>query len=187
MDKNIKIFALLSAFGTLCITIVALYAINQDASWASFAIIIGIIGAIITIAVPVANTIKVRMKQGSKGDSQFDMHIERDMPKTGENTPQSGSHTFSLTEGQSYEFPTKLFGANRYAYTFNIEEIWVMEDATKFSIKVFRHAIKEEPVITVDERQGLFCGENMKIDGDRWQLTLESTEQKTARFRVARL
>ena len=102
-------------------------------------------------------------------------------------TPQRSSYEFSLTEGQTYQFTEKLFGKNRYAYTFRIVEIWVMYQAVKFAIEINRLAVGEEPETEENKTVGLRCGESTKIDGDRWQLTLESTEEKTARFRVVRL
>jgi len=186
MDKNIKVFAAVSAFATLCITVVSLYAINRDASWASFGIVVGILGACITIAVPIASAIRLKMRQGRDGDAEVDFAFQG--RSSGDlATTQQDAYPFSLTEGQTYQFPEKLFGANRYAYTFQIREIWVMERAAKFAIQIQRLGIAEEPETITNDAFGLNCGENLKIDGDRWQLTLDATEKKTARFRVNRL
>ena len=183
MDKkNVKLFILVSVEVVICITVIFIYAIYKDAVWALPALIIGIFAAIIIIAIPFANVI--RFKWGA----------EKSLTITADNNPNNyftsqelKSYNFSLTEGQIYEFIEKLFGANRYAYTFKISEIWVMDRATKFAIQIYRHAVKEEPQIITDEIFSLQCGDCLPIDGEQWQLTLDATENKTARFRANRL
>lgn len=183
IDMNVKVFAVVSAFATLCITVVSLYAIKKDAAWALFGIIAGIFGACITIAVPVASAIRVKMKQSKNGEAEVDFAFQG-KSRRNPAAQQKKSYSFSLTEGQTYEFPERLFGADRYAYTFKISEIWVMDEAAKFAIKIQRHGVGEEPQTVTDEAFGLQCDECIQIDGRRWQLTLDNTEHKTARFCV---
>ena len=186
MDSNAKVFAAVSAFATLCITLVSLYAINKDASWASFGIVVGIMGACVTVAVPVASAIRLKMRQGREGDSEVDFAFEAQSAEhAGKQQPKA--YPFSLTQGQTYTFPEKLLGADRFAYSFDIPEIYVMDGAAKFAIRIQRVAIGKEPETVKDDAFGLECGESVTIDGRRWQLTLEATEQKTAQFRVNRL
>lgn len=186
MNSNVKVFALVSAFATLCITVVSLYAINRNAAWAAYGIVVGIFGACITIAVPVASAISVRIKKGREGASEASFQFDGLPHDSDSPAQQAGSYTFSLAEGQPYHFNTKLFGADRYAYTFTIGQIWVMDGGAKFALSVTRHGIGEPPQVITNNSYGLQCGENVRIDGNRWLLTLESSEHGTARFRVLR-
>ena len=172
MDKkNIKIFAFVSAFATLCITFVALYAVKEDAAWASVPIVVGIVSAFITIAVPVVNKIHGRIQLGR---NEYEMKLHRynnfnDHPVA----QQEKSYYFSLTKGQFYEFQDMLPGANSCAYTFKISEIWVMYRAVKFAIEIYRHEIGEEPQIITDRVFELRCDECLPIDGEQ----LESRQE----------
>lgn len=89
MKNEIKIFAAVGTFATICVTLVSLYAISKGAEWANTGIIVGIAAATLTVVVPVAQYILVRFRSSPDGNREIDFEISKrgdvlnnDGPKT---------------------------------------------------------------------------------------------------------
>jgi hypothetical protein len=63
MDQNVKTLSLVGALATICVSIVSVVAIIKDASWATAAMIVGIVCATITVIVPVSQSVSLRIKR----------------------------------------------------------------------------------------------------------------------------
>jgi|GEM_PF-1590041 len=81
MDKNVKTFAVVGGMATLCITGVSVVAIMRDAAWVSAGIIVGIVCATITVIVPVAHSISVRLKRSGHEETEVGINIKTREPK----------------------------------------------------------------------------------------------------------
>ncbi len=68
----------MGTIATICVTAVSLYAISKNAEWTSIGIIVGIIGATITVIIPVTQHILFRFKGSSGGSKEINFNIAQE-------------------------------------------------------------------------------------------------------------
>lgn len=73
--QTTKLFVVLGAFATSCVTVVAVVAIWLDASWAAIGIVIAIVAATATAITPIANQISLRFRQKGESDTELDVNV----------------------------------------------------------------------------------------------------------------
>ena len=72
VNPTIFVYVLLSALMTISSSLVAIYAIARDASWASVPIVVALVSAVVTAGIPIARFIRVKLaKKGKDVDADF--------------------------------------------------------------------------------------------------------------------
>lgn len=137
MDSNVKIFAIVGTFATVCVTVVSLFAISREAEWAHTVIISGIIGATITIVIPLARHILIKFRDSNDGIKN--MHIELTQGKSSISRVADDlkSPTNGRSEKEAENLMTKIIKEQqrifvRDSYGESATECFTWEDLDRF-------------------------------------------------------
>ena len=96
-------------------------------------------------------------------------------------------YRFELRNGQTYQFPEKLFGESRCLYDFSVYGDYLGQNAAKYSLRVRRY-VAGEPVATEvsNDGYGVETGGTRPIPKIPWDLRLDRSDGQSSSFSVVR-